>query len=90
MRSSIHWHCQDEELNPFIRWSPMRPLIEWYNGRTMNRYINAELDKPYEEWRNNTPTIRAKSVMDIAISNYIKGKQVGENLDPQFKTWATT
>jgi cytochrome P450 len=90
MKSSVDWHCQDEELNPFVRSNPMRPLIEWYNGRTMNRYINAELDKCYEEWRHNSkPTTQAKSVMDIAIAAYMSDRQAVEKLDPQFKSWAT-
>ncbi|KAL7776975.1 hypothetical protein CFE70_007395 [Pyrenophora teres f. teres 0-1] len=90
MRSSIEWHCQDEEMNPFKRWNPMRPLIEWHNGKTMDRYINAELDKRYEDWRTNEPATRAKSVMDIAIAAYMGERKASEKLDAQFKKWATT
>ncbi|KAF1953540.1 cytochrome P450 71B25 [Byssothecium circinans] len=89
MRSSILWHCQDEELNPFKRWNPMRPIVEWNNGRIMNNYINAELDKRYEEWKSNKPTTRGKSVMDIAIAAYMSERKTSQKLDPDFKAWAT-
>jgi cytochrome P450 len=89
MRSSVEWHCQDEEINPFKRWNPMRPLIEWSNGRIMNRYIHAELDKRYEDWKSNKPAARAKSVMDITIAAYMGEREASEKLDPEFKVWAT-
>ncbi|KAH8701392.1 cytochrome P450 71B25 [Phaeosphaeriaceae sp. PMI808] len=89
LRSSIDWHCQDEELNPFVRWNPMRPIIEWHNGRKMNRYINAELDKRYDEWKQAKPTTRAKSVMDITIAEYMNKREAAEKLDQQFKSWAS-
>jgi cytochrome P450 len=88
MRSTIEWNCRDEEMNPFIRWNPMRPLTEWYNGKTMDRYIGAELDKRYEDWRTNEPSTRAKSVMDIAIAAYMGERKGAANLDPEFKKWA--
>jgi len=87
MRSSVAWHCQDEEMNPFKRWNPMRPIVEWNNGRIMNRYVGVELDKRYEIWRSNKPT-GAKSVMDIAIEAYMKERKTSEKLDPAFKKWA--
>ncbi|PLB45553.1 cytochrome P450 71B25 [Aspergillus steynii IBT 23096] len=90
MRSSIEWHCQDEELNPFKRWNPMRPLIEWHNGRTMNRYIGQELEKRYEEWKRSDNPVEVGSIMDLVIAESMKKKQdTASHLDPAFKTWAT-
>jgi cytochrome P450 len=89
MRNSIDWHCQDEELNPFKRWNPMRPLCEWRNSRIMDQYIGKELDKRYEDWKSNEPTARAKSVMDIAIAGYMSERKAVERLDAEFKAWAT-
>jgi cytochrome P450 len=88
MRSSVEWHCQDEEMNPFIRWNPMRPIIEWNNGRIMNSYIDAELDKRYEVWKSSKPVTRAKSVMDIIIDAYMKERRTSDTLDAEFKKWA--
>ncbi len=67
----------------------MRPLIEWRNGQIMNRYINAELDKRYEEWKSEKLTDRAKSVMDIAIAAYMSERKASDKLDSKFKSWAT-
>lgn len=76
-------------MNPFKRWNPIRPLTEWYNGKTMNRYLNAELDKRYEDWRTNEPSTRARSVMDMAIASYMSERKVAAKLDADFKKWAT-
>ncbi|KAE8398860.1 cytochrome protein [Aspergillus pseudonomiae] len=88
MRSSVEWHCQDEQMNPFIRWNPMRPLMQWYNGRTMNRYIGIELDKRYEVWRQQSST-RANSIIDIVLAEFMSTRTAGDELDPEFKKWAT-
>jgi putative alpha-1,2-mannosidase len=88
MRSSIEWHCQDQQMNPFKRWNPIRPLTEWYNGKTMNHYLSAELDKRYEDWRVNEPSTRARSVMDIAIASYMSERKAAAKLDAEFKRWA--
>jgi len=88
MRSSVEWHCQDQELNPFRRWNPMRPLVQWNNGRIMNQYIATELDKRYEEWKAGSRA--TTSVMDIAIASYMDGCKTKPppQLDADFKAWA--
>jgi cytochrome P450 len=88
-RSSIEWHCQDKKVNPFKHWNPMRPLTEWRNGKTMDRYISTELDKRYEDWRTNEPSTRAKSVMDIAIAAYMGERKAAAKLDFDVKKCAT-
>ncbi|KAH7558362.1 hypothetical protein BM1_05634 [Bipolaris maydis] len=90
MRSSIQWHCQDEELNPFKRWNPMRPITEWRNGKIMDSYVGNELDKRYEQWKSNEPSKGAKSVMDLTIADYMGERKGADKLDPEFKRWATT
>ncbi|KAF2642012.1 cytochrome P450 [Massarina eburnea CBS 473.64] len=89
LRSSLEWHFQEEEMNPFKRWNPIRPIVEWNNGRIMNRYINFELEKRYKAWKSNNHTL-TKSVMDIAIETYMKERKTSDKLDSRFKTWATT
>ena len=88
LRSQVEWHCQDEQMNPFIRWNPMRPIMQWLNGRTMNHYIGIELDKRYEAWRQQKPSIRANSIIDIVLAEYMSTRQAGATLDPGFKSWA--
>ncbi|KAE8323074.1 cytochrome P450 [Aspergillus sergii] len=89
LRSQVEWHCQDEQMNPFIRWNPMRPIMQWYNGRTMNQYIGTELDKRYEAWRQNKPSTRPNSIIDIVLAEYMSTRPARATLDPEFKSWAT-
>ena len=79
---------REEELNPFKRYSPMRPIMEWYNGYKMDRYISAELDKRYQEWRSNSSTPKTKSVIDLALADYMCERSAGATLDPEFRAWA--
>jgi len=68
MRDQIKRHLRDEELNPFKRYNPTRPIMEWYNGYKMDRYISAVLDKRYEEWKTSkSHNSQAKSVIDLAL-----------------------
>ncbi|RAL15138.1 cytochrome P450 [Aspergillus homomorphus CBS 101889] len=91
MRSVAEWNCQDEELNPFIRWNPLRPIMHWYNGRTMTCYIGDALEERYQRWRQNQPSDRhRKSIMDLVIADFMSTRSAKEDrLDPEFKAWAT-
>jgi cytochrome P450 len=89
MRSQIKHHLRDEELNPFKRYSPMRPIREWYNGYKMDRYICEELDKRYREWKSaGTSTPKTKSVMDLALADFMRERKAGDVLEAEFKAWA--
>ena len=89
MRSQVNWHCTDDELNPFIRWSPIRPIVQWYNSRTMNSYISTELDKRYAEFLNGSNKNASRSVIDLAIEGYMSQQHnPRETLSPDFKRWA--
>ncbi|KAJ5885520.1 hypothetical protein N7495_010030 [Penicillium taxi] len=89
MRTLIEWHIQDEEMNPFIRWNPIRYVVEWYNSRVMAQYIGNALDKRYETWSRNNPSNRAKSIMDLVIADFMRTRPTDHRLDPEFKKWAT-
>src|SRR5689334_17856280 len=70
MRSQVHWHCMDGELNPFVRWNPIRPMVEWWNGKTMDRYISKELDKRFLE-RQSSKGQTSRSIIDLALESYM-------------------
>lgn len=89
MRTLISWHVQDEEMNPFIRWNPIRYIVEWYNGRIIAQYIESALDKRFDMWRYNKPSSRPKSIMDLVIADFMRTRPTEEALDPEFKEWAT-
>jgi len=88
MRDQVNRHVVEGELNPFIRYNPMLPVMQWYNGYKMDRYISKELDERYHEWRSTTSKAKAKSVIDLALADYMRGRSAGAILDPEFKAWA--
>lgn len=88
MRNALDNHMRDEELNPFKRYSPMRPIREWNNSYKMDTYISAELDKKYQKWRTSSSPSKTKSIMDLAMADYMRGRTASQNLDTSFKTWA--
>ena len=94
MRSQVLWHCGEDELNPFIRWSPIRPLVQWWNGRKMNNYISVELDKRFAELQSRSKDAdSSRSIIDLALESYITANPslaASKTLDASFKSWAIT
>ncbi|KAJ5660689.1 uncharacterized protein N7484_000061 [Penicillium longicatenatum] len=93
MRDTIELECGIEAGNFLERWSPRRLYRQWQNGRTMNHLIGVELEKRFQEWKQNEAkslTFCSKSIMDIVISEYMKSRpREQQHLDPKFKSWAT-
>ncbi|KAF2183336.1 cytochrome P450 [Zopfia rhizophila CBS 207.26] len=92
MRNTLDWHFLGELRTPLVRWSPLIRLIAWYNGRKMNHYIAAELDKRFTEWKSGAVSPSAnRTAIDLAIADYLskrKDKAEEDRLDPDFKDWA--
>lgn len=90
MRSQVRWHLADGEFNPFKRMNPIRPLMQWYNGNQMDKYVSKELDKRFAERRlqDDSPS---RSIIDLVLDNYfIENPSARSSLkmDPVFKKWA--
>ncbi|KAL8697267.1 MAG: hypothetical protein Q9201_007209, partial [Fulgogasparrea decipioides] len=90
MMSQIRWHQPNAEANPlghlnFVRW-----IVEWWNGRQMDRYIGTELDKRFLEYIQDPSDKRQKSVMDLVLQAYIaqSGEHKPAELDPDFRAFA--
>ncbi|KAL3427138.1 afln vera monooxygenase [Phlyctema vagabunda] len=90
MRSQIEWHTTDDELNPFIRWNPIRPFIYWRNSRRMNAYISNQLDKRFNELRLQGKESASCSIMDLVLQDYITEHPTAEEIDKTFREWAIT
>ncbi|KAK8053073.1 cytochrome P450 [Apiospora saccharicola] len=71
----LHWHSF---WDPRILMNPLRPLVQKYNGYLMNTYIRKELDKRFQEIKEEnvagnvkkSPT-SIKSVARLAIEAYL-------------------
>jgi cytochrome P450 len=93
--SQVRWHQSTEEMNPLRRWHPLRPLVEWYNGRQMDRYIGKELDDRWAAYKadGGDKTKYGNSVIDLALQDYMMEegtKNPSDRLDPEFRSVATS
>lgn len=86
MRDQLRRPIRDEDLKPFKRYNPMQLLMEWYNGYQMDLCICAESDKRYQERRSsNLDVPKTKSVIDLALADYMRDRKAGHMLDGRFK-----
>ncbi|CAG8959468.1 hypothetical protein HYFRA_00001366 [Hymenoscyphus fraxineus] len=92
--SQISWHGSNEEVNPWQRWHPLRPFVEWYNSRQMNRFIGDELQKRWKLYQEKNDEEFSTSIMDLAIRSFIESQPSGspkpEKLDKDFVKVATS
>ncbi|KAL6713648.1 hypothetical protein ACLMJK_009113 [Lecanora helva] len=96
LRADIPWLSAGTEINPFRRWNPFRPLVHWYYGSIMSRYLNRELEQRFAAHKSSEQIIktgedRSASVMDLALSTYRDenpGLQASDCIDPDFKKFA--
>ncbi|KAL8835411.1 MAG: hypothetical protein Q9176_006912 [Flavoplaca citrina] len=86
LRSQIRWCSFGAEPNPFDYMNPFKPLVHWYNTRTMNNYMTKVLQERYPSSsppssppsnKSNTtspppPTPqKSKAVIDLAHTEYL-------------------
>lgn len=94
MGNIVKWHSF---WDPIVLMNPLRPFVNWYNGRIVDSWIQSELHQRYETLKQDrqcseaTPRKGGKSVMDLAIEAYITGKEGAalERLDTGFLRTAT-
>lgn len=53
MREQIKWCTYGLEPNPLVHINPLRPIVQWYNTRRMNGYINKEFGDRYSAYRDD-------------------------------------
>ncbi|TVY80769.1 Cytochrome P450 monooxygenase aflN [Lachnellula suecica] len=93
--SQLRWHLGDGELNPFVRYNPVRLAVQWRNSRIMNRYIGDELDKRYESYKcsyTHGKKHENKSVISSVLHGYLQQsprRQLPGSLGKTFKSFAT-
>jgi cytochrome P450 len=89
MLSQIRWHNPNAEVNPLSHLNFVRFFVHWKNGRQMDQYIGAELDKRYEEFKADPDSTSSKSVIDLALQEYLKSStQLPAKLDREFRAFA--
>lgn len=89
MLSQIRWHNPNAEINPFSHFNFVRAFVHWKNRRQMDGYIGAELDRRFREYKSNSESNASKSVIDLALQEYLKGSdKLPDKLDPNFRAFA--
>ena len=90
MLSQIRWHQPNAEANPLGHFNFVRWIVEWWNGRQMDKYIGSELDQRFSEYKTDTSDKRQKSIIDLVLQAYIaqSGESKPERLNPDFRTFA--
>ena len=89
LRMQVKWLTFGPDINPFVRYNPVRPFVLWYNSRRMNKYVTQKIDARFVELqsKDRINSDRNKSIIDLVLTAYLSEK-AGEELqaiDPQFK-----
>ena len=93
LRRQIPWLSFGAEFNPFDRYNPLRPLVQWYNTRQMDRYISRELeDRFIDSNKMQTPDKleRSRSIIDLALKTFlteVNPKGTNRGIDAAFKSF---
>ena len=94
-RNQLTWLLKTNELNPFVRFNPMRPIIFRYNQWRMDRFVGQAMEerfsaRPNEE-ANGYVTKRNRPVIDLALDAYHEEegvKHTSTGIDATFKRFA--
>lgn len=92
LRRQIPWLSFGAEFNPFDRYNPLRPLIQWYNAREMNNYIYHELKNRFQSHKNSKELDEprhGRSIVDLALKSSLAGRASNstDETDPSFKSF---
>ena len=68
LRRQIEWTRFPIDLNPLEDLNVLRPVVQWYNTRTMNSYLSRELDLRYSNIR--IEDIKGKSIVDLGLKSH--------------------
>lgn len=74
----MYWTPFGTTFNPFRRYLSIRPLVQKYNSYRMNRYLDGEIDKRFEELalsRRSEPKgsqASSRSIISLAMDKYLQ------------------
>ncbi|KAF7863816.1 hypothetical protein EAF04_006781 [Stromatinia cepivora] len=90
------WLSFGNEVNLIKRYHPFRPMKRWWNNRRMEQYIWRELDLRFKSKHGHsgaTQKIRSKTIIDLALNNYLGSKPQSNSvdaIDTIFRDFATS
>ncbi|KAL8846386.1 MAG: hypothetical protein Q9221_008528 [Calogaya cf. arnoldii] len=91
LRMQVKWLTFGADINPFVRYNPLRPLVHWYNSSRMNKYITRIIDSRFHELnvRDSEARKASKSIIDLVLTSYLSERSPKElsNMDQTFKSF---
>ncbi|KAF2656385.1 cytochrome P450 [Lophiostoma macrostomum CBS 122681] len=82
LRRQINWTSYGTTLNPFKRYTTIRPLVQWVNGLMMDRHIATEIDAKFRERITGTGDTSGASKQSRSIMSLLMDDLLEEN-----KSW---
>jgi cytochrome P450 len=74
----VYWTPFGTTFNPFRRWLSPRPLVQKYNSYRMNKYLDGEIDKRFEELAlsrlasSKESQAPSRSIISLAMDKYLQ------------------
>ena len=95
-RNQMTWILRSNELNPFVLFNPMRPIMFQYNKWRMDAFVGKALDKRFLSQPDNEATSgsvakRSRPIIDLALDAYHGeegAKHTTTGMDAIFKRFA--
>ena len=89
LRTQIRWFSFGTEPNLLDRYNPLRPIVQWYHSRIVNRYISSKFDERIALHKAGSISDlgRTRTIIDLAISAY-DSEELGNqklSVEPFFK-----
>ena len=93
LRRQIPWLSFGAEFNPFDRFNPLRPLVQWYNTRQMDSYISRELEDRFTDPKNMRTSDKlgpSRTIIDLALKAFLaesNSEDTRKGIDAAFKSF---
>lgn len=68
LRRQNEWTKFGIDPNPLAQINVLRPVVQWYNTRTMNSYLSHQLNLRYTNIR--IEDVKGKSIVDLALKSH--------------------
>ena len=94
LRMQIRWLTFGADVNPFVRYNPVRPFVHMYNAYRMNTYVARELEKricTFQDTRDEEAVKSTKSIIDLSLAAYLSDHSQDKSvsgMDSTFKAFA--
>lgn len=90
-RNQLTWLLNSQELNPFVLYNPIRPIVFRYNKWRMERYLSKVMDERFASRpvAQDTNIKRNRPVIDLALDAYLSEQNnKSTTIDATFKRFA--